>query len=71
MTPETPIASPCRKQCQLHPVEKLCLGCFRTIDEIAKWTKFGEARRAKIIEDLPARRAARAEREARLAERRR
>ncbi|MBV5263106.1 DUF1289 domain-containing protein [Pinisolibacter aquiterrae] len=65
-----PIASPCRKQCQLHPIEKVCHGCFRTIDEIAKWTKFTDARRAKIIDDLPARRAAHAEKEARLRERR-
>ena len=65
-----PIASPCRKQCQLHPIEKVCHGCFRTIDEIAKWTKFTDARRAKIIDGLPARRAAHAEKEARLRERR-
>lgn len=71
MPSETPpIASPCRKQCQLHPIDKVCHGCFRTIDEIARWTKFGDARRARIIDDLPARRAAHAEKEARLRDRR-
>lgn len=62
-----PIVSPCRKLCQLHPIEKVCHGCFRTIDEIASWTRFSDARRARIIADLPARRAAHAETEARRA----
>lgn len=58
------IVSPCRKQCQLHPIEKVCLGCFRTIDEIGRWVKFTDEKRAKIIADLPARRAAREAKEA-------
>ncbi len=66
MTSAAPIASPCRKLCQLHPIERVCHGCFRTIDEISKWTKFSDAERAKIVADLPARRAAHAEKEARL-----
>lgn len=53
-----PIASPCRKLCQLHPIEKLCLGCFRRIDEIASWTRLSRKRQAAIVADLPARRAA-------------
>lgn len=64
------VASPCRKLCQLHPIERVCLGCFRTIDEISKWARLSEAKRAAIVADLPARRAAREEREARLKERR-
>lgn len=70
MPADAPIASPCRKLCQLHPIERVCHGCFRTIDEIASWTKFSEARRARIVADLPARRAAHAEKEARLRARR-
>lgn len=65
-----PIASPCRKLCQLHPIEKVCFGCFRTIDEIASWAKFSDTRRAKIMADLPARRAVHEEKEARLRARR-
>lgn len=61
-----PIASPCRKLCQLHPIEKVCHGCFRTIDEIAKWAKFSDARREKVMAELPARRAAHAAKEERL-----
>lgn len=70
MPPPPPVASPCRKQCQLHPIEKLCLGCFRTIDEIGRWTRYSDARRQAIIAELPARRQAREDREAARAARR-
>lgn len=65
-----PIVSPCRKQCQLHPIEKVCHGCFRTIDEIGRWTKLSPAKRERIMAELPARRAAHAEKEAALKARR-
>lgn len=65
-----PVASPCRKLCQLHPIEKLCLGCFRTIDEIGSWTRYSDARRRTIMAELPARRQAREDREAARAARR-
>mgnify|MGYP001765831210 CR=1 FL=1 len=66
----TDIVSPCRKQCQLHPIEKVCFGCFRTIDEISSWARYSDARRQKIMAALPARRAAHAEKEAALKARR-
>ncbi|TBW40940.1 DUF1289 domain-containing protein [Siculibacillus lacustris] len=65
-----PIPSPCRRECQLHPIEKQCLGCFRTIDEISRWIRLSEAERTRITADLPARRAARAAREEMLKTRR-
>lgn len=70
MTAHAPIVSPCRKQCQLHPIEKVCHGCFRTIDEIARWAKFSPAKREKVMAELPARRTAHAEKEAALKARR-
>ena len=30
------IESPCVKICVLHPEARICLGCLRTADEIAK-----------------------------------
>ena len=30
-------ASPCRHICQLDPAGDTCLGCGRTLDEIAGW----------------------------------
>ena len=28
------VDSPCIKICTIHPVERLCIGCHRTIEEI-------------------------------------
>jgi predicted Fe-S protein YdhL (DUF1289 family) len=35
----------------------LCLGCFRTLPEIAGWLRFSEDQRAELMVALPARRA--------------
>lgn len=49
------IASPCVKLCVIHPEERICVGCFRTIDEIAVWSQLAREARAEIMEDLPSR----------------
>ncbi len=56
--PDDPVPSPCRRQCQLHPIDRVCLGCFRTIDEISDWARLDTPARARIVGELPARRAA-------------
>lgn len=56
--PDLPVPSPCRRQCQLHPIDKLCLGCFRRIEEIADWARLDEDARRRIVDELPGRRAA-------------
>ena len=67
------IASPCVKLCQIHPATGLCIGCARTGEEIAAWSRMDAAERARIMAELPAREAAprtrRGGRAARLAER--
>jgi predicted Fe-S protein YdhL (DUF1289 family) len=35
----------------------LCLGCFRTLQEIGGWAKMDDAARAAIMVALPARRS--------------
>jgi len=52
------IDSPCVKICTLDARSGLCLGCGRTVDEIARWIEIGEADRARIIAELPWRLAA-------------
>ncbi len=52
------IASPCTKVCTIDPHSGLCMGCGRTLDEIARWMSLGEPERARIIADLPRRLAA-------------
>lgn len=49
------IESPCVKLCVVHPEERLCVGCYRTIEEISQWSRLTPAARAVIIADLPER----------------
>jgi predicted Fe-S protein YdhL (DUF1289 family) len=50
--------SPCIKVCVMDPVRGVCLGCCRTLDEIAAWGAMGEAQRARVMAELGARREA-------------
>ncbi len=49
------IDSPCVKVCMIHPESRICLGCSRTADEIARWSRMSDAERTRILADLPGR----------------
>ena len=49
------IESPCIKVCVIHPTERLCTGCLRSIDEITEWSKMSPDARAAVMEELPSR----------------
>lgn len=49
------IASPCVKLCVVHPEERICVGCFRSIEEISGWSRMTQEERAAVMEELPAR----------------
>ena len=49
------IESPCVKICVIHPSERLCTGCHRTIEEISTWSRLPQIERDKIINELPER----------------
>ncbi len=51
------IESPCKKVCVLDPPTGLCLGCFRTRDEIAAWGGMTREARREVMAELPAREA--------------
>jgi len=51
--PPPRIATPCVKLCVMDDESGLCLGCLRTLAEIAAWA---DAERAAIMAELPARR---------------
>ena len=53
--------SPCVKVCAMDPVRGLCIGCWRTLDEIARWGAMSEAEREAVMAVLPARAAREAE----------
>jgi len=47
------IQSPCIKICTVHPTERICVGCYRTIEEIAAWSRMTTEARATIMAELP------------------
>jgi predicted Fe-S protein YdhL (DUF1289 family) len=49
------VDSPCIKICVIHPEERLCVGCYRTMQEIANWSRLTPEGRRAIIDDLPSR----------------
>ncbi|WP_320412736.1 DUF1289 domain-containing protein [Candidatus Phycosocius spiralis] len=50
-----PIQSPCIKICCIEPQSKLCLGCYRTLPEIARWGHYSAKERNEIMSNLPSR----------------
>jgi hypothetical protein len=49
------VQSPCVKLCVVHPEERICVGCYRSIDEISAWSRLTPDERRAIMADLPAR----------------
>ena len=47
--------TPCVKVCQMDPRRNLCLGCKRTLDEIARWGMMNDQERERILTELPRR----------------
>ena len=48
--------SPCVKVCIMDPERDVCMGCARTLDEIARWGLMTEEQRVAIMSELPVRR---------------
>ncbi|MEP2781414.1 MAG: DUF1289 domain-containing protein [Pseudoruegeria sp.] len=51
------IQSPCIQICVIHPKERICTGCLRSIDEISQWSLISTQARAEIMAELPNRAA--------------
>lgn len=49
------IESPCVKLCMIHPATGFCMGCGRTGDEIAGWSRMTPEARRRVMTELPAR----------------
>lgn len=56
-SPPRPIASPCVMVCTVDGASGLCLGCFRTLPEIATWSRMTDAARAAVMSELDGRKA--------------
>jgi predicted Fe-S protein YdhL (DUF1289 family) len=48
-----PIESPCNKICTV--LGEHCIGCGRTLAEIANWIGYSDGERARIMAELPER----------------
>jgi uncharacterized protein len=55
MTGEQPISSPCIQVCAVSGETGFCIGCGRTLREIAAWRSLTEQERMAIMETLPGR----------------
>ena len=55
--PPRPIATPCVQVCMVDGESGLCLGCFRTLGEIASWARLTDDQRSTLLADLPTRRS--------------
>jgi len=57
MSNGTAVASPCTSVCRIDESSGLCVGCLRTLDEIAAWSVLDDDARRAVVASLPARRA--------------
>lgn len=51
-----PVKTPCVLVCAIDEASGLCLGCMRTLSEIAGWARLSDADRERIMAELPGRR---------------
>jgi uncharacterized protein len=49
------IQTPCTQVCTIDPASRLCVGCGRTLDEIAQWSALTADERARLMAELPRR----------------
>lgn len=46
------VPSPCVSICRMNPSTELCEGCFRTLDEIALWSRMEEASKREVWKQI-------------------
>ena len=52
------VASPCVNVCVMDEARGLCRGCYRTLDEIARWSVMQDAEKRRVIARIEARKGA-------------
>ena len=52
----TTVPSPCVNVCQMNRRTGLCDGCYRTLDEIAVWSRLDDEAKRAMVAQLGARR---------------
>ena len=51
----TEVPSPCVDICDVDETCKYCIGCGRSLDEIASWLNASDEQRRAIMDELPER----------------
>ena len=46
------VSSPCIGVCSVDDLSGLCVGCFRSMDEISQWWDMNDAERNKVMSQL-------------------
>ncbi len=57
-TPSSNVPSPCIDICQMNADSGLCEGCFRTLDEITRWSGEDDPGKLGILAEVELRRDA-------------
>ncbi|QLQ12456.1 MAG: DUF1289 domain-containing protein [Brevundimonas sp.] len=55
--PPRSVATPCIQVCTVDGASGLCLGCRRSLAEIARWSRLSDEERDQIMAELPGRNA--------------
>ena len=50
------VQSPCINICKMDAASGLCIGCYRTLDEIAAWSRLDDTARTRILAAVQQRR---------------
>jgi len=51
------IASPCNKVCVVDPERRQCIGCRRTLEEIAGWPSMTDEEQLAVLKQVEQRRS--------------
>lgn len=46
-----PVTSPCMSVCALDE-DDICIGCFRTAEEISNWSVMSDKERSQVLSDI-------------------
>ena len=49
------VSSPCISVCTIDPASGLCMGCYRTLDEIGGWIDLSNEAKRALVAALPSR----------------
>lgn len=52
-----PVPSPCISVCEIDPASGWCLGCWRTVDEVAMWSTLDPAGKRAVWQRIEERMA--------------